>query len=138
MGMMMNRESYERLIKEDIVWLNTMPRTLERDHIRDVLEDSINIIYGLQVEIPKVDKQDTVEFKAGDRVCYKSHPNICIGYVSSDINLGNLSFIWDNVETILIPIHTSGAWAEHFGHGGCPNSMRVNADEIMLYTDNEK
>lgn len=79
-----------------------------------------------------------VEFKAGDRVCYKSHPNICIGYVSSDINLGNLSFIWDNVETILIPIHTSGAWAEHFGHGVCPNSMRVKADEIMLYTDDEK
>ena len=133
----MNRESYERLIQEDIAWLNTMPRTLERDHIIDVLEDSTNRIYGLKVNT-KIDKQETVEFKAGDRVCYKSHPNICIGYVSSDINFGNLSFIWDNVETILIPIHTSGAWAEHFGHGVCPNSMRVNADEIMLYTDDEE
>lgn len=131
MGMMMNRESYERLIQEDIAWLNTMPRTLERDHIIDVLEDSTNRIYGLK-------KQETVEFKAGDRVCYKSHPNICIGYVSSDINFGNLSFIRDNVETILIPIHTSGAWAEHFGHGVCPNSMNVIADEIMLYTDDEE
>lgn len=135
--MRINRESYERLIQEDIAWLNTMPRTLERDHIIDVLEDSTNRIYGLKVEA-KVDKQETVEFKAGDRVCYKSHPNICIGYVSSDINFGNFSFICDNVETILIPIHTSGAWAEHFGHGACPNSMRVNADKIMLYTDDEK
>lgn len=27
---------------------------------------------------------------------------------------------------------------EEFGHSVCPNSMRVNADEIMLYTDDEK
>lgn len=53
MGMMMNRESYERLIQEDIAWLNTMPRTLERDHIIAVLEDSTNRIYGLKVK-PKV------------------------------------------------------------------------------------
>ena len=137
MGMMMNRESYERLIQEDIAWLNTIPRTLERDHIIDVLEDSTNRIYGFKVST-KTDKQETVEFKAGDRVCYKSHPNICIGYVSSDINFGNLSFIRDNVETTLIPIHTSDAWAEHFGYGVCPNSMNVIADEIMLYTDDEE
>lgn len=137
MGMRINRESYERLIQEDIAWLNTMPHTLERDHIIDVLEDSTNRIYGLKVDT-KVDKQETVEFKAGDRVCYKSHPNICIGYVSSDINFENLSLIWNNVEIILIPIHTNDAWAEHFGHGACLNSMRVNADFIMLYTDNEK
>ena len=43
----MNRKEYERLIEEDIKWLreNTKPR-LERDHIINVLRDSINMYYG--------------------------------------------------------------------------------------------
>lgn len=136
MGMIMDRESYERLIREDIAWLNTMPRTLERDHIIDVLNDSINRIYGVKVDT-KIDKQENVEFKAGDRVCYKTHPHICIGYVSPDINIGDFSFIFDGREIHQIPIHTSDAWAKYFGHGICPNSMRVDRDSLMLYTDNK-
>lgn len=49
MGMMMNRESYERLIQEDIAWLNTMPHTLERDHIIAVLENSVDRIYKKEI-----------------------------------------------------------------------------------------
>lgn len=43
----MNRKEYERLIEKDIKWLreNTKPR-LERDHIINVLRDSINMYYG--------------------------------------------------------------------------------------------
>jgi len=42
----MNRKEYERLIEEDIKWLreNTKPQ-LERDHIIEVLKDSINQYY---------------------------------------------------------------------------------------------
>ena len=55
----MNRKGYERLIEEDIKWLheNTNSR-LERDHIINVLRDSINMYYG------KPKKNDTEINKA--------------------------------------------------------------------------
>ena len=34
--------------------------------------------------------------------------------------------------------YTSGAWAERFGYGVCPNSMNLIADGIMLYTEDEE
>lgn len=92
----------------------------------------------INMEIKVVDIKDSMnntEFKAGDKVCYKSHPNICIGYVSSDIDLGNLSFIHDGIEVTEIPIHVSDDWVKHFGHGTCTNSMRVNINDIMKYVD---
>lgn len=46
----MNRKEYERLIEKDIKWLreNTKPR-LERDHIINVLQASINLYYGSDI-----------------------------------------------------------------------------------------
>jgi len=41
MSMVVNTEAYRKLIREDIAWLETMPRTLERDHIVQVLEFQI-------------------------------------------------------------------------------------------------
>ena len=37
MALTLNREARERLFNEDIAWLMTQPRSLERDHIEDVL-----------------------------------------------------------------------------------------------------
>ena len=37
MGMMVNREAYQKLIDEDIEWLMKQPRSLERDHIVSVI-----------------------------------------------------------------------------------------------------
>jgi hypothetical protein len=37
----MNSEAYRKLVQEDIDWLLTMPRTLERDHILLILEYQI-------------------------------------------------------------------------------------------------
>lgn len=48
----MNRWAYEKLIAEDLEWLMAQPRTLERDHIADVLRWSVDRIY------PRKDKQD--------------------------------------------------------------------------------
>jgi hypothetical protein len=42
----MNRKCYERLIEEDVKWLNEQPDSLESSHIECVLWDSINRIYG--------------------------------------------------------------------------------------------
>ena len=46
MGMIVNREAYQKLIDEDIEWLMKQPRTLERDHIVSVLKNSVDRLYG--------------------------------------------------------------------------------------------
>ena len=38
MGMMINREAYQKLIDEDIEWLMKQPQSLERVHIVVVLK----------------------------------------------------------------------------------------------------
>lgn len=40
-----NRPAYKRLIDENIEWLRKQPRTLEREHIIAIVEDSINWYY---------------------------------------------------------------------------------------------
>ena len=37
MGVMVNREAYQKLIDEDNEWLLKLPRSLEREHIVSVL-----------------------------------------------------------------------------------------------------
>ena len=46
MTMKLNRLAYAKLIEEDIAWLKTIPRTLERDHIILVLQVSPEHEYG--------------------------------------------------------------------------------------------
>lgn len=35
--MPINRDAHRRLIDDDIAWLETVPRTLERDHVLSIL-----------------------------------------------------------------------------------------------------
>lgn len=46
MSIKINKESYEKLIQEDIVWLiaNT-EQSLEQDHIISVLTQSVDLLY---------------------------------------------------------------------------------------------
>ncbi len=37
MSMPINRETHRKLIDDDIAWLETVPRTLERDHVLSIL-----------------------------------------------------------------------------------------------------
>lgn len=46
MSTRLNREAYEKLVKEDIEWLRQQPRTLERDHILVILEKAVDYEYG--------------------------------------------------------------------------------------------
>ncbi len=45
MGTTLNRSAYEKLVAEDIEWLLRQPRTLERDHIEQILRDSPQRLY---------------------------------------------------------------------------------------------
>lgn len=42
----MNRTAYEQIIRENLEWVDKQPRSLESDHIRLVLKDSIDRLYG--------------------------------------------------------------------------------------------
>jgi hypothetical protein len=46
MGTTLNRDGYQKLIDEDIEWLEKMPRTLSRDHAIAVLKYSVFLLYG--------------------------------------------------------------------------------------------
>jgi len=50
MGTKMNKESYQKLIDEDLEWLNQQPRTLERMHIADIVKESIDFHYPKPVD----------------------------------------------------------------------------------------
>lgn len=41
MSMIVNAATYRRLVEEDIEWLLTCPRTLERDHVLVILQAQI-------------------------------------------------------------------------------------------------
>ena len=56
MSTKLNRETYEKLIEEDVAWLRTMPDTLQSDHIEQVLWWSIKALYPSQpgdLDVPK-------------------------------------------------------------------------------------
>ncbi len=64
MSIQLNRESYQKLIDEDIQALNSyMPEhSLERKHIVEVLKWSINQIYGTQRKVIAVISYDVQDF----------------------------------------------------------------------------
>jgi hypothetical protein len=41
MALIVNTKAYRELVREDLEWLMAMPRTLERDHIEQILEHQI-------------------------------------------------------------------------------------------------
>ena len=42
---LLTRAAYRRTVEEDVAWLRSQPRSLERDHIELVLWDSIEALY---------------------------------------------------------------------------------------------
>ncbi len=69
----LNRPGYEKLVAEDIEWLEKQPRTLERDHIIVVLKASIDGLYppsrGRSEAQPKAKDYFGRELHVGDIVC---------------------------------------------------------------------
>lgn len=45
MGTTLNRRAYERMIEENLTWLMSQPRTLERDHIEAIVRRSADHEY---------------------------------------------------------------------------------------------
>ena len=41
-----NRKTYQEMVDQDIEWLNQQPMTLERQHIRLILADIVDMTYG--------------------------------------------------------------------------------------------
>lgn len=50
MSSRMNRDAFERLSAEDIAWAEAQPRTLERDHVIDILRGAPDLYYGRRHE----------------------------------------------------------------------------------------
>jgi hypothetical protein len=46
MSMKLNRAAYEKLVAEDVAWLELQPRTLERDHIIMIVKQSTDLYYA--------------------------------------------------------------------------------------------
>jgi hypothetical protein len=42
----LNRDAYAKLVAEDMAWLDRQPRTLEREHIRQILTLAVEYEYG--------------------------------------------------------------------------------------------
>lgn len=47
MASLLNREEFEKLIGEDLAWLRKQPRTLERDHIEQIVNGAAAHYYGV-------------------------------------------------------------------------------------------
>lgn len=45
MTTMLNRRTYQQMVDEDLRWLLAQPRTLERDHIEQIVRDSVAVYY---------------------------------------------------------------------------------------------
>lgn len=54
MGLTLFKSAYERLVKEDIEWLLKQPRSLEREHIHEVLKISPQREYDDQKALERV------------------------------------------------------------------------------------
>jgi hypothetical protein len=48
----LNRAGYEQLIAGDQAWLQRQPRTLERDHIMEIVKDSVRAYYDPPGDCP--------------------------------------------------------------------------------------
>lgn len=45
MSVMLNRWAYQKLVDENIAWLEAQPRTLERDHVIMIVRASVGSYY---------------------------------------------------------------------------------------------
>ena len=51
MGTTLNRRAYQRLIDEDLEWLEKQPRSLEREHIKDIVRLSPSREYDTECNL---------------------------------------------------------------------------------------
>lgn len=51
--MKINREAFEKLVAGDMQWLLKQPRTLERDHIEEILDEITDLVYGKDDDYPE-------------------------------------------------------------------------------------
>lgn len=51
MPVMLNRQAFERLVQGDIDWLRKQSRSLESEHIEDVLNEAVRLRYGNGIKI---------------------------------------------------------------------------------------
>ena len=54
MGLTLCKSAYEKLVKEDIEWLLKQPRTLEREHIKQILDISPKREYDDQNALERI------------------------------------------------------------------------------------
>ena len=69
----LTRWAYESLVAENIAWLKTMPRTLERDHILAILGEAVRYEYDSDYARGVADERARVvaDLRArAPRVCY--------------------------------------------------------------------
>lgn len=45
MSGIITKEAYQKLVDEDIAWLKQQPRTLERDHVIEIVSNSVTMYY---------------------------------------------------------------------------------------------
>ena len=45
MSCKLNRAAYQKLVDEDVEWLLAQPRALERDHVIDIVKESVGYYY---------------------------------------------------------------------------------------------
>lgn len=48
-----NRHAYQTMIDQDVAWLESMPRTLERDHAIMIVKDSVRAYYDRAGSCPE-------------------------------------------------------------------------------------
>lgn len=80
----LTREAYQRIVDEDLAWLEKQPRTLERDHIAAVLRNAVSRAYG-----PASEDERRVDGPAKAWLVWSNHGGGCWwraderGYTSS-------------------------------------------------------
>lgn len=62
MGTTMNRESFEKLISENLDWLLQQERTFERDHIEAILRDAADKQYPVKWPVPRILQTQKISF----------------------------------------------------------------------------
>lgn len=64
MGTTLNKIAYQKLIDENIEWLEKQPNTLENKHIKEIVKHSVSYYYDLKGKSPKMLLEENEALKA--------------------------------------------------------------------------
>jgi len=87
MSLQLNKNSYDKLIEDDIKWLLKQQKTLERDHIKRVLEFSSNSLYFGNIN----NNPEKINIDDGDIIVLKNMEITSENSESFKNNLNNIS-----------------------------------------------